>query len=51
MTQPTAKGPPNFNNNIYNNVSLDHTIEGVSNPSKRNLPEAEKEKIALIDRL
>ena len=51
ITAPSAKGPPNFNNNIYNNVCLDHTIEGVSNAEKRNLPEAEKEKIALIDRL
>ena len=45
------KGPPGFNNNIYNKVSHEHTIETVGDPSNRNLPELEKEKVAVIDRL
>ena len=45
------KGPPGFNNNIYNKVSHEHTIETVGDPSSRNLPELEREKVAVIDRL
>ena len=45
------KGPPGFNNNIYNKVSHEHTIETVGDPIDRNLPELEKEKVAVIDRL
>ena len=54
MRQPqgrSEKGPPGFDNNIYHKVFNEHTIETAGPPSDRNLPEIERDKVAIIDRL
>ena len=51
LHSPKDKGPAQFSNNIYNKATPDHLLEAVSHPKSRIHAEADKPKIAKLDRL